>query len=687
MEASTRLGQRRRTASDLKILERLYDVGNQCVRLEGDFQHNLYEILDAAIFVTTADKGKLQLYDADSGGLVLAAQRGFEDAFLDLFSHVRDGSTSPGGTALSSARRVLVEDVTRSEMFSGHPSLNSVLAADVRAVQFTPLVSSTGKVLGMISTHFKQPTRLTDRELRFTDLLARQAADYLERRQNEEALRAKQSQFERVTTPILIIQCSRDLRYVFVSTAYAEFIGRPIDQIVGKQMVEVLGEEVFRIIEPYINRVLAGEHLKYEEQIPYSATRVRYMDIECVPDRDSQGTIVGWIATLSDVTERRLAEQKLRDKDQFLAMLAHELRNPLTPISAGVELLQRTADAQTLEATLSMLGEQVAHMERLLDDLLDVSRVTLGKVELKKNSLDLRVVVERAAQTTHPLIDSMDHLLTLALPQEPIYVRADAVRLTQVLGNLLNNACKYMDRGGSMTLAVERVHDQALVSVRDQGVGFTARDMPRMFELFGQLDTTRDRSAGGLGVGLTLAKRVVEQHGGTLEAHSEGPGQGSEFVIRLPIVPEEPQQREGWQTESDLAVQRRVLIVEDRTEVVEALARLLQARGHITRTANDGAQGVQAAKEFRPEFALVDIGLPNLDGYETCRRIRSEPWSHGMVIIALSGYGQAADVEHAHAAGFDHYLLKPVRYQTLAKVFAREPCGDDKLQPTLGDLS
>jgi PAS domain S-box-containing protein len=670
-----------RTASDLEILERLYEVGNQCALLDSDFTQNLNNILDAAIFITTADRGAIQLCAGTSGGLINAVQRGFERPFLNVLSLAEDESASPWGAALRCVQQVLVEDVTRSEYFAGHPALNVVLAAGVRAVLFIPLVSRTGKVLGMLSTHFRQPTRLMDRQIRFMDLLAQQAADYLERNQNEETLKAKQNQLDRIAgnVPVLITQCSRDLRYVFVNKAGLDVLGKPLEQIVGRPIVEVLGEEHFQKLRPYMDRVLSGEQVEYEMEIPYATGDAHYMHVAYVPEVDAQGGVVGWIGTFTDITERRRAEQKLRDKDQFLAMLAHELRNPLAPISAGIELLQGKTDPETSESTLSLLGHQVQHMGRLLDDLLDVSRVTLGKVELRKECIQLNPVVEQALQSSHSLIHTMNHRVTLALTQESLYVKADRVRLVQVICNLLNNACKYMDRGGSIALTVARIDDQALISVRDRGVGFASEDASRMFELFAQLDTSCERSVGGLGVGLTLAKAVVEQHGGTIDARSEGRGHGSEFVVRLPITNEEPKQREVLLDEPGLTIQRRILIVEDRREIAKALTRLLEANGHTTHVAYDGQQGVEAAREFRPDIVLVDVGLPELDGYETCRRIRSEQWGQHMVLVALTGYGQAADVRAAKAAGFNHYLLKPVLYQVLAKVFAGVPCDDDKL--------
>lgn len=675
-----REGPRGPIESDLEILERLYEVGNRCARIDSNFARNLDEILDAAIFITAADKGKIQLYQSQAGGLVLAGQRGFEDSFLEFFSHVHDGSTSACGRALSRGQQLLVEDVTRSEIFTGR-SLDMVLAADVRAVQFTPLVSSTGKVLGMISTHFRQPTRLTHRELRFIDLLARQAADYLERKQNEDALKAKQDQLERITSsaPILITQCSRDLRYVFVNSAYAELIGKRIDQIVGKPIVEVVGEAVFGVIEPYIKRVLAGQRAKYEREIPYPTIGTRYMDCEYVPDVDSRGTIIGWIGTMSDITERRRTEQKLRDKEQYLAMLAHELRAPLAPISAGIEILQRATDVKTLESTLPLLAYQTRHMVRLLDDLLDVSRVSFGKIKLNREHIALRPVIEQAVESSRSLIEDKSHDLIVSIPTEPLYVRGDSVRLVQVLCNLLDNACKYTDRGGSIAISAERMNGQALIRVRDNGIGIPSQEIPRIFELFAQLDTSRDRSFGGLGIGLALAKTIIERHGGTLEAHSEGHDRGSEFVIRLPILTNVSEQHEPSRPEPDAKVHRNILIVEDSRATAKALARLLRLGGHRTYTACDGPQGIEVAREFHPDIVLLDIGLPKLDGYSTCKCIRKEPWGKDMVLVALSGYGQATDVQEARLAGFDHYLLKPVSYRTLSRVFAGLPCEDDKL--------
>jgi PAS domain S-box-containing protein len=495
------------------------------------------------------------------------------------------------------------------------------------------------------------------------------------------ALTASQSQLDRIANNVRVVitQCSRDLRYVYINKAGLDILGKSIEQVVGRPIIELLGEERFQKLRPYMDRVLAGEPVEYEVEIPLFSGGTHFMHVAYAPDVDAQGVVVGWIGTFTDITALRRAEQELRDKERFLAMLAHELRNPLAPISAGIELLQHATDAETSESTLSLLARQVEHMGRLLDDLLDVSRINLGKVELRKEYIDLNAVVQLAIQSSHPLIQNRDHRITVTLLREPIWFRADRVRLVQALCNLLDNACKYMDRGGSIELTVERIRDQVLISVRDRGIGFASEDAARMFELFAQLDTSRARSIGGLGVGLTLARAVVELHGGTLEGRSEGPGRGSEFLVRLPVAEQELEQHEAPGIQPTPAAQRRVLIVEDRPETAKALARLLQASGHITHMAYDGQQGVQAAREFRPEIVLVDVGLPQLDGYETCRRIRSEPWGRDMVLVALTGYGQIADVQAAHAAGFDHYLLKPARYQTLARVFAGVSCDDDKL--------
>jgi PAS domain S-box-containing protein len=669
---------------DLAILERIVDVGNRCVR-GGDSDEILGSILDAAIFITCADKGNIQLYDPLAHGLVITAQRGFERPFLDFFSLIQPHSATACAAAYEQSERVDIEDVTESSAFAGSPALQEVLLAEgVRAVQSTNLVSSRGRALGVISTHFARPSRLTDHQRRYLDILARQASDYLERTQTEAILDAKRMHLERITenVPSLITQCSRDLRYEFVNKACAEFLGRPREQILGTSIVEVIGEPALETIRPYIDLVLKGQRVEFETDIPYATTGPRHMHVAYVPYIDGNENITGWVGTITDITERRRAEQKLQDaerhKDEFLAMLAHELRNPLAPIAAAAEVLQRKVSEPSLQGTLLALKRQSAQMVRLVDDLMDVSRSNLGKIELRKEPIDLRSLAEQAVSQSRSVIDAMEHEVKIETHPMPVCVNVDPARLMQVLCNLLNNASKFMDRRGLIQLIVERVRDQGIVRVRDQGIGLASEDIPHIFDLFVQLDDPRKRPPGGLGIGLTLAKSVVEQHGGKLEVRSGGRGQGSEFLVRLPILREEAEQPPAPVVAAS-AFRRCVLIVDDNVDAAESLAQLVEMHGHLVSTAFDGEQGLEVANQVHPEIVFLDIGMPDLDGHALPRRIRSATWGRDLTLVALTGYGREGDIQQARAAGFDHYLLKPLDLQNLARLLAGSTPSDDKL--------
>jgi signal transduction histidine kinase len=372
----------------------------------------------------------------------------------------------------------------------------------------------------------------------------------------------------------------------------------------------------------------------------------------------------------------RLAEDDRR-KDEFLATLAHELRNPLAPIrnALGVLRLQRLGDP-VVEQLGGMMGRQVALMVRLIDDLLDVSRITRGKIELRKELVDVARVAADAVETARPLIQERRHHLETALPAEPLRLEADPARLAQVIANLLNNAAKYTEPGGRIRLAAERQDGEAVVRVRDTGIGVRPEMLPKIFDLFQQADRPEGRVSEGLGIGLTLVKRLVELHGGRVSAHSAGPGQGSEFVVRLPLpaapgLVRAPSSRPTRGAAG--AAGRRVLIVEDNADAADSLALLLRALGHEVRVVGDGPAALEAASSFRPDVALLDIGLPEMDGYEVARRLRRDPALGDAVLVALSGYGQEEDRRRSHAAGFDVHLVKPVDLEGLQALLADAP--------------
>jgi len=363
-----------------------------------------------------------------------------------------------------------------------------------------------------------------------------------------------------------------------------------------------------------------------------------------------------------------------RRKNEFLSMLAHELRNPLAPIRNGVHLLRALGrlDPGVCEVR-DMMDRQVQQLVRLVDDLLDISRITRGKIRLQTEPTDLAAVVARAVETCRPLIDERQHRLALALPPQPLRVTGDAVRLAQVVGNLLHNAAKYTEEGGEIWLSVAREGDQAIVRVRDTGMGIPAEMLGCVFDLFMQIDRSLDRSQGGLGLGLTLVRRLVEMHAGSVEAHSAGPCLGSEFVVRLPALPDEVAADAPAPPALDLQARgpgRRVLVVDDNKDAAESLALLLRVAGHDVRVCQDGPSALRTAAEYYPEAVLLDIGLPGMNGYEVARRLRGQPDTERALLVALTGYGQDEDQRRAREAGFDHHFVKPADLEALAALLA-----------------
>jgi CheY-like chemotaxis protein len=324
---------------------------------------------------------------------------------------------------------------------------------------------------------------------------------------------------------------------------------------------------------------------------------------------------------------------------------------------------------------VDVIDRQLRQLTRLLDDLLDVSRMTVRRLELRKARVDLAEALQMAAETSRPLIEERGQAFAMTLPPHPIILDGDPTRLAQMLSNLLHNAAKYTDRGGSIWLTAEQRGHEAVVTVGDTGIGIPSELLPRIFEMFMQADRSLERSHGGLGIGLTLARQIVELHGGTLTAHSDGAGTGSAFIVRLPVIPEAepvpPRTRPAQARQAPVTV-RRILVVDDERVAATSLGKLLTIMGHEVRAAHDGVEAVGAAEAFRPEVVLLDIGLPKLNGYEVARTIRQQPWGQGMVLIALTGWGQEADQQRARDAGFDHHLVKPVARAALTQVLASQ---------------
>jgi len=646
-----------------------------------------------------------------------------------------------------------------------------------------------------------------------------------------------------------VTRCTRELRYAWANPRFGEWIGRSPKELIGQSIRDVIGAAAFATLEPYFNRVLAGEHVEYEREIDYLAIGPRWVHASYVPTRNAQGVVDGWVAVVLDVTDKkrlvlglaqglaglseltsrlwrartlqegleeilgavigllgadkgnvqllsegerrvltiaaqkgfhkefldffrevsaaddsacgralrsgtrviiedveadpgyapfraiaraagyravvstpllgfdgaplgaisthfravhrpseqelhrldlylrqatdfiqhsrmeqalRRSEQALREadrrKDEFLALIAHELRNPLAPILYSLAALKKTGHGarQQLHAE-QVIERQVLHMSRLLDDLLDVSRITRGRLELKRTTVELAGVLDAAIEAARPLLDERHHRLSVELPEQPLRLEGDPVRLAQVFSNLLINAAKYTDPGGQVHLRAVRAGTEIAVAVRDNGAGIAAEVLPRLFTPFSPGAAAGQYPSGGLGLGLSLVRGLVERHGGRVEARSAGVGQGSEFIVHLPLgasdLQEPPAPRPTPQATPMSRL--RVLVIDDNRDAADSCGALLELSGHEVQTAYSAHDGYLLAEAFRPDVLLLDIGLPDVDGYALARRIRAMYWGRDLTLVALTGWGQEADKRRAREAGFDHHLTKPVTFQQL----------------------
>jgi PAS domain S-box-containing protein len=449
------------------------------------------------------------------------------------------------------------------------------------------------------------------------------------------------------------------------------------ERLLGYAREELVGQSIERLVPSRYREQHPGHRAGFladSRQRPMGAGRDLYalrkdgsevpVEIGLSPIETAEGRFV--LAGVTDISDRKRAhderEEADRRKDEFLSMLSHELRNPLGAITNAAQLLKQLGPPEgNLRWARDVIDRQAAHLGRIVDDLLDVSRISRGRIVLQREPVPLATAVALALETARPLIEARRQSFSSSLPPDPIWVDADVTRLAQVIGNLLSNASKFTGQGGALSLALERDGPEAAIRVRDSGIGIAPEILPRVFDLFVQAQQPLDRAPGGLGLGLTLARRLTELHGGRLEAYSAGLGQGSEFVVRLPVLAREPALRTSARPVVVFeAVRRRILVVDDNADAAEALALALSMTGHAVELAADGPSALAAAAAFRPEVVLLDIGLPGMDGYEVARHLRKEKGSEGLVLVALTGYGQEADRRRAKAAGFDHHLIKPV---------------------------
>ena len=458
-----------------------------------------------------------------------------------------------------------------------------------------------------------------------------------------------------------------------------EAIGRPLEEV-----FRIVHEDTREVVEDPVTKVIRLGGVvglaNHTVLIARDASEVP-IDDSGAPIRDSRGRIVGVVLVFRDVTERRRAElateEADRRKDEFLAMLAHELRNPLAPIRNAAHTLGLFGgDDARLRWVSDVIERQVGLMTRLVDDLLDVSRITSGKITLKRAPVRIDEVVEQAVEMARPAAESRNQTLGVEVAEDAGWVDGDQARLVQAIGNLLDNAIKYSDEGGRIVIAAHRDGGDATIAVRDTGAGIPAALLPRVFDLFTQADRSLERRQGGLGLGLTLVRRLVEMHGGTVHVSSDGPGLGSEFTIRLPGVDAaEGAVESAWPlptaASDSTAAARRILVVDDQRDSTDSLAMFLRLRGHEVRTAHDGPSALEEVTRRPPEVVFLDLGLPGMSGYDVARQLRAQPQTRDLRLVALTGYGTEADRARSRAAGFDVHLAKPVDPQALDALLAR----------------
>lgn len=456
------------------------------------------------------------------------------------------------------------------------------------------------------------------------------------------------------------------------------FTGQSKEEMMGRGWMRMLHPGDIQSVGEVWERSLATR-TPHENEFRVKAADGKYRNVlaRAVPVLGPDGKVREWVGTLTDITGKKRAEREMEEanqrKDEFLAMLAHELRNPLAPIRNAIEIIRSSkSDPERIDWTCEIMERQVHHMSRMLDDLLDVSRITRGQIQLFRQTSDLNILVHRSLDATRTVIEKKELTLETEYAPGAVPVSADITRVEQVTTNLLNNAVKFTPAGGKISVSVARDGDSAVLRVRDTGRGIAPELLPHVFDLFTQGDRSLARSEGGMGIGLTLVQSLVRMHGGSVEVRSEGPGRGSEFTVRLPMLPIVPSTSPRSAAEGGTASERKsVLVIEDNYDSAQTLATMLDIMGHEVHVAYDGPSGLDQFERLKPAIVLLDIGLPGISGFEVAKRIRTNPKNEALKIIALTGYGSDSDRERSKAAGFDHHLVKPVDFGVLEQLLSR----------------
>lgn len=664
-----------RLSSEAAALARLYEASSRlwCTRTLGE---GLAEMLAATIELLGADMGNVQILEPERRVLRIVAQSGFEPTFLEFFREVSTEHDSACGRTLRSGQRTIIEDVERDRAYA--PLLPVARAAGYRSVQSTPLMSRNGLPLGMISTHWRSVHRPSEQDLHRLDVYARQAADFIEWSHSQAALHESEEKLRLATEAAEVGLWDLNMlagklfwpprvKAMFgispdVAVSMADFYSglHPEDRQSTSAAFAAALDPAQRALYDVEYRTVGKED-----------GLTRWVSAKGRAIFDANGRCVRVIGTAIDITERKRAEEALseadRRKDEFLAMLAHELRNPLAPIGIAAEILARTLSAESRarsQGAVDIIKRQIAHLTRLVDDLLDVSRITQGRIELKREPVDLARVVTQALETVEPQVHRKHHEVLISTGYEPLWVTGDFERLVQCVSNILSNAIKYTEPGGQIRVRSRSDQTSAVIEITDTGAGIATELLPRIFDLFVQSTHTLDRAQGGLGIGLAVVKRLIDMHAGEVSVRSAGLGQGSTFEIRLPRCARPPDV-----SVHEMAVQippSRVLIVDDNQDAADSLAVLLRLQGHEALAVTRVQAALECLDSFTPDVALLDIGLPEMDGYELAGRIRAQ--LNRVRLVAITGYGQPEDRQRTQAAGFDDHLVKPIEISALERI-------------------
>jgi PAS domain S-box-containing protein len=673
------MGAEQRLAGLVHDLSAIQEVGGRLL-LMSEVPEQFSAVLRALCELLDTDKAQVYLFDPAADCLQSAASVGLNEGTRNAWKTTTRG-VGASGIAFKENRAVLVQDTELDDRFADWREITR--AAGVRSLQSRPLVNMKGEVFGVLTVYFSEPREPSERESHLADVLSQLTSVVAERQMLAERSKALSQRVEVAlqtsAVPFAIFEPVRDAsgqlvdsRWEYLNKAAARTFGRQPGELQGRSTRETVPQawKHPRISEGFGRAHDSGTIVEYDLKVPINGEQ-RWFHVLASPLGNS---LAVWFA---DISERKRHEQMLQEadrrKDEFLATLAHELRNPLAPIRQATQIARLPkATPEQKQWGLEVIDRQVSHMAVLLDDLLDVARITRGKMELRLQVVDLRAVVDAAIESAGPAIEKRYQHLSVEWTDAPFWIKADPMRMSQVISNLLANASKYTQTEGNIKLFGRREGDQAILEVQDNGIGIPQEDLERVFEMFTQVRHTRSGSSAGLGIGLALARGIAQMHGGSLAAHSPGVDHGSTFTLRIPLsLPAESALGAARPAASQR--KRRLLVADDNRDAADSLAEVLRLEGHEVTVAFDGQSALRAFHETHPEAALLDIGMPGMNGYELATAIRASPAGAATLLIAITGWGQERDRTAASEAGFDFHYTKPVKLDELLRVVENPP--------------